>query len=170
MSNGTCLVVKALARAAPHALCCRLSHLHLHVLTSTLTEARKQAQAEAEYYETFKDQQEDSEQRHDSTVSALLPHTSVPEPVLHSANRTPRSCSPVKDLDTLIARIATERRGSDDSLKTAYAADDIVPESAYRSRSDIRPALPAQQISIAAPVPVDNSPDQEDLISTFTDY
>jgi hypothetical protein len=140
------------------------------MLTSSLTEARKQAQAEEEYYKTLEHQQSDSEQRHDSSVSSLPRTVSAPEPVSFSNNRTPRSASRFNDLNTLIARIANKRRGSDDSLKTVYAADDIVPDSAYRSRPDLRSDLSAQHRTITASVPADNSLVEEDLISTFTDY
>ena len=135
--------------------------------SSLITEARKQAQAEEEYYKTFDQQQGDSEQRHDSKASAFPLDTSQPEPVSFSANSTLRATSPVQDWNTLIARIATKRRGSDDSLKTAYTAGETIPESAYRSRPDLRPDLSP---SVTASAPTDNPSDEEDLISTFTDY
>ena len=141
-------------------------HLDLHMLTASRTEARKQAQAEEEYYKTFEHQQDDSDQRHDSTVSAPPPDLPSPEPFSFSDNRTPRSASQFNDLNTLIASIATKRRGSDDSLKTAYTAEDTVPASAYRSRPD----LSSQSTSITASAPTGNPLDEEDLISTFTDY
>ena len=145
-------------------------HLDLHMLTSSRIEARKQAQVEEEYYKSFEHQQGDSDQRHDSKVSAFPPDIPTPEPVSLSANSTLRAPSPVADWNTLIARIATKRHGSDGSLKTAYTADDTVPESAYRSRPDLRSDLSAQHTSITASVSTDNSSDEEDLISTFTDY
>ena len=83
--------------------------------SSSLTEARKQAQAEEEYYKTFENQQGDSEQRHDSKVSAFPPDISASETVSFSANSTLRAPSPIEDWNTLIAGIATKRRGSDDS-------------------------------------------------------
>lgn len=141
-------------------------HLDLHMLTSSRTEARKQAQAEEEYYNTFEHQQGDSEQSYDSTVSAPPPDLPAPEPFSFSDNRTLRSASQPNDLNTLIARIAAKRRGSDDSLKTVYAADETIPTSAYRSRPD----LSFPHTNITAPTPTDNSLDEEDLISTFTDY
>jgi hypothetical protein len=140
------------------------------VLTCNLTEAHKQAQAEAGYYKPLEQQEDESEQRHNSTISALPPYTSALEPVSHLANRTLRSSSTVTDLTTLFANIATKRRGSDDSLKTAYAADDTVPESAYRSRLGHKPGLVAQRTSITASVPINNSLDEADTISTITDH
>ena len=137
------------------------------MLTSSRTEARKQAQAEEEYYKTFEHQQGDSDYRHDSTVSAPPPDNSAPEPFSFSDNRTLRSASQLNDLTTLIAGIATKRRGSDDSLKTAYTAEDTIPASAYRSRPDLRPDLSP---SFTASAPTDDLLDEEDLISTFTDY
>jgi hypothetical protein len=139
------------------------------VLTYSLTEAFKQALAEAAYYKTLEHQQDDFEQRHDNTVSALPPHISASEPVSHLANRTPGSSSSINDWTTLFAAKTAPRRDSDDSLKTAYTKDDTVPESAYRSRPDLRPGVAAQQTSFAAPVTIDN-PLETDLISTFTDY
>lgn len=103
-------------------------------------------------------------------VSASSPDIATPEPVSFSANSTLRAPSPVEDLNTLIARIATKRRGSDDSLKTAYTAGETIPESAYRSRPDLRPDLAAQPTSITASAPTDSESDKEDLIATFTDY
>ena len=140
------------------------------MLTSSRTEARKQAQAEEEYHKTFEHQQGDSDQRHDSKVSAFPSDLPPPEPVSYSANSTLRAPSPDKDWNTLIARIVTKRRGSDDSLKTAYTVDDTVPLSAYRSRPDLWSDLPAQPTSITASAPTFNLSDEEDLIPTFTDY
>jgi len=140
------------------------------VLTCSLTEAFKQAHAEAAYNKTLEHQHDDFEQRHDSTVSTLPPHISASEPVSHLANRTPGSSSSINDWTTLFAaKTAPKRRGSDDSLKTAYTKDDTVPESAYRSRPDLRPGVAAQETSRAAPVTIDNSL-ETDLISTFTGY
>lgn len=136
--------------------------------SSLITEARKQAQAEEEYYKTF--EQGDFDQRHDSKASAFQSDLQAPEPVSFSANSTLRATSPVQDWNTLIARIATKRRGSDDSLKTAYTVDDTIPESAYRSRPDLWSELPAQPTSITASAPTFNLSAEEDLISTFTDY
>lgn len=110
------------------------------MLTSSRTEARKQAAAEEEYYHQFEpQQQEKDDQRHDSKVSAHLPDHTVPGPVPNSANRTPHSTStsPIDDLSALIARAVIKRRGSDDSVKTAYATGEEIPDSAYRSRSDL---------------------------------
>jgi hypothetical protein len=109
------------------------------------------------------------DQRHDSKVSASSPDNPAPE-LVSSANSTLRAPSPVEDLNTLIARIATKRRGSDDSLKTAYTAEDTIPESAYRSRPDLRSNLSPQPTSITASAPTDSESDEEDLIATFTDY
>lgn len=142
-------------------------HLDLHMLTSSRIEARKQAQVEEEYYKTFEHQQGDSDQRHDSKVSSFPPDIPTPEPFSFSDNCTWRSASQFNDLNTLIASIATKRRGSDDSLKTAYTAEDTIPASAYRSRPDLRPDLSP---SVTASAPTDNPSDEEDLISTFTDY
>ena len=136
----------------------------------TLTEARKQAQAEEEYYTTFEHQQGESDQRHDSKVSESPLAISTPEPVSFSANSTLRAPSPIEDWNTLIASIAPKCRGSDDSLKTAYTADDTIPESAYRSRPDLRSDPLAEHTGITASVSTDNSSDEGDLISTFTDY
>ena len=138
------------------------------MLTSSLTEARKQAQAEEEYYKTLEQQQGGTDQRHDSKVSAIPPDISAFEPVSDSASSTLRATSPITDLDdlnTVIARISTKRRGSDDSLKTVYTEDDTVPELAYRSRPALRSGLLARHASSTASLL-----DEEDLISTFTDY
>lgn len=153
----------------PHAraVAPAVHHLDLHMLTSSRTEARKQALAEEEYYKTSEHQQGELEQRHDSKVSAPPPDIPAPEPFSFSDNRTLRSASQFIDLNTLIASIATKRRGSDDSLKTAYTAEDIVPASAYRSRPDLRPDLSP---SFTASAPTDNPLDEEDLISAFIDY
>ena len=105
-----------------------------------------------------------------SKASASSPDIPASDPVSFSANSTLRATSPVQDWNTLIARIATKRRGSDDSLKTAYTVDDTIPESAYRSRPDLWSELPAQPTSITASAPTFNLSDEEDLISTFTDY
>lgn len=128
------------------------------MLTSSRTEARRQAQAEEEYYNTLEHQQGDSDHCHDSTVSALTPDIPAPQPFSFSDNRTLRSASQFDDLNTLIASIATKRRGSDDSLKTAYTAGDTVPASAYRSRPDLRPDLSS---SFTASTPTDNPLDEE---------
>lgn len=167
--HGSCTLASACP--TPSRCCTCSSPVDLHMLTSfPQTEARKQAQAEEEYYKTFEHQQGDSDQRHDSKVSAFPSDISPPEPVSYSANSTLRAPSPVQDWNTLIAGIATKRRGSDDSLKTSYTADDTVPESAYRSRPDLWSDVPAQPTSITASVPTFNPSDEEDLISTFTDY
>jgi hypothetical protein len=92
------------------------------------------------------------------------------EPVSFSANSTLRAPSPVEDLNTLIASIATKRRGSDDSLKTAYTAGEIIPESAYRSRPDLRPDLSAQLTSITASAPTGSESGEEDLVANLADY
>ncbi|GAB7322592.1 hypothetical protein MBLNU13_g03507t2 [Cladosporium sp. NU13] len=133
-----------------------------HEREKAMTEARKQAQAEEEYYNTFEHQQGDSDQRQDSKASVFPPDISTPEPVPFSDNRTLRSASQFIDLNTLI----TKRRGSDDSLRTAYTAEDTIPLSAYRSRPD----LSSQYTNITASTPTDNPLGEEDLISTFTDY
>jgi hypothetical protein len=166
VQHGSC----TLASACPTRAVAPALHLHLHMLTSSsLTEARKQAQAEEEYYKSFEHQQGDSEQRHDSKVSAFPPDIPASEPV-SSANSTLRAPSPIEDWNTLIARIATERRGSDNSLKTAYTAEDTIPALAYRSRPDLRSDPSAQHTSVTASVSTDDSSDEEDLIATFTDY
>ena len=96
-----------------------------------LTEALKQAIAETEYSLWC-----EQEERRDSNllVSPLEPNT----PAARSAICTSRSTSPVKDLNTLIASVAVKRRGSEDSIRTVYRADEQLPDSAYRSRSDLR--------------------------------
>lgn len=146
-------------------------HLQLHVrtLTSSLTEARKQAQAEAAYYGTFEQQQDASDKRHDSKASANPPDSSASEPESRIADRTPRSASPANNLTALIARIATKRRGSDDSLKTTYTADDAVPASAYRSRPDVRSDLSVQQAALAIAVPTNNSVNEDDPLASLAD-
>jgi hypothetical protein len=108
----------------------------------SLTESRKQAQAEIEYYKLYEPEKlEQLEQRHDSKVDPLQLDDTASNPVEYSANCTPRSASPVKDPSTLIARTVVRRRGSDDSVKTAYAADEEVPDSAYRDHSAPRSGI-----------------------------
>ena len=59
-----------------------------------------------------------------------------------------------------------QRRASDDSLKTAYTAEDTIPASAHRGR----PELSSQYTNITASAPTDNPLGDQDFISTFTDY
>jgi hypothetical protein len=102
----------------------------------SLTESRKQAQAEIEYYRLYDPEKiEQLEQRHDSKADPLHPNNTASNPDQHSVDHTPHSASPVKDSSTLIAGTVIKRRGSDDSVKTAYGADEDIPNSAYRSRS-----------------------------------
>jgi hypothetical protein len=145
-------------------------HPHLHMLTSSSPHRSTQTSPGRRgilHDMTFDPREFD--QRHDSKVSASSPDNPAPE-LVSSANSTLRAPSPVEDLNTLIARIATKRRGSDDSLKTAYTAEDTIPESAYRSRPDLRSNLSPQPTSITASAPTDSESDEEDLIATFTDY
>jgi hypothetical protein len=101
----------------------------------SLTESCKQAQAEIEYYRLCDPEKiEQLEKRHDSKVDPLQPNDTASNPAQHSVDHTPRSASPVRDSSTLIARTVIKRRGSDDSVKTAYGADEEIPNSAYRGR------------------------------------
>jgi hypothetical protein len=122
------------------------------VLTSCFTEEHKQAQFDAEFYEgeqdcldekdcqdeqdynyqRYEQQQQDLQQRHDSKVDTHPPNET---PLVYSADCTPRCASQLEDLNVLITGIALKRRGSDDSVKTAYNADEQVPDSAYCDRN-----------------------------------
>lgn len=95
------------------------------------TEAHKQAIAETEYSLWC-----EQEERRDSSLR--VPPLEPKPPAAQSGNRTSRSTSPVKDLNTLITSVAVKRRGSEDSIRTVYRADEQLPDSAYRSRSGLR--------------------------------
>jgi hypothetical protein len=74
------------------------------------------------------------------------------------------------NIDQVIAKNVAKRRGSDDSVKTAYGAGDTVPDSAYRDRPDLRPDLQEDkrppQPSIV--IPKDGTVDEDPAISPFT--
>lgn len=128
----------AAALATPRLLHAPAPTSLLHVLTDYFTEARKQARAETEYNLSSK-----QEEYYDSSL--LVAPLDITNSALRSGNRTTRSPSPIKDLDTLIARVVVKRRGSEDSIRTAYRVDEKVPDSAYRGRSDLESDRPTRQ-------------------------
>lgn len=74
------------------------------------------------------------------------------------------------DINQVIAKNVAKRRGSDDSIKTAYGAGETVPDSAYRDRPDLRPDLqedkrPPKPTII---IPEDGTVDEDPAISPFT--
>lgn len=139
-------------------------------LTSSLTEARKQAQAEADYYQWCEEQDEELRQqfeeevnkRHDSKISA---NTSQRP----STARQSQSLSQFDDFYEPIAENVAKRRGSDDSIKTAYAADEQVPDSAFRNHPDLTPDVSAEQPQQLTVVVPETLAVNEDIpISPFT--
>lgn len=74
------------------------------------------------------------------------------------------------DINQVIAKNVAKRRGSDDSIKTAYGAGETVPDSAYRDRSDIRPDLQEDKRppKPSIVIPEDGTVDEDQAISPFT--
>ena len=146
------------------------------MLTCSLsyTETRKQLQAEADY-EAYCQHQKDLAARHDSKLSADLSdlRDQLPAPQ-HSNYHPPRANQEYDEdpynLDQVVAKNVAKRRGSDDSIKTAYGAGETVPDSAYRDRPDLRPDLqedkrPPKPTIV---IPEDGAVDEDPAISPFT--
>jgi hypothetical protein len=143
-------------------------------LVLSSAEARKQLQAEADY-EAYCQHQKDLAARHDSKLSADLSHIRGQLPAPQYSNyHPPRADEEYEEdpynLNQVVAKNVAKRRGSDDSVKTAYGAGDTVPDSAYRDRPDLRPDLQEDrrppQPSVV--IPEDGSVDEDPAISPFT--
>ena len=73
------------------------------------------------------------------------------------------------DIGQVIAKNVAKRRDSDDSIKTAYAAGETVPDSAYRDRPDLRPDLQDKRPpKPSIVIPQDAIIDEDPAISPFT--
>ena len=142
------------------------------MLTCSLsyTESRKQLQAEADY-EAYCQHQKDLADRHDSKLSADLSHLrgqlSVSQ--YHPARANEEHEDPY-DINQVVAKNVAKRRGSDDSIKTAYGAGETVPDSAYRDRPDLRPDLQEDKRppKPSIVIPEDGTVDEDPAISPFT--
>jgi hypothetical protein len=74
------------------------------------------------------------------------------------------------DVNQVIVKNVAKRRGSDDSIKTAYGAGETVPDSAYRNRPDLRPDLQEDKRppKPSIVIPEDGTVDEDPAISPFT--